>query len=185
LLELDLRDGNYWWPTRLYLLAALLSDYTRVERLVFVQGPSRRYVGMAEPKAIRLRIEVALPGLDLAYASARQQALQNAIQPPVPAMRPARLDVAQIIEQLVRAWSQQVQTFRPRRSWLSHTLDADLRWAAITISGGPGDAMLQYRLLTAQDDFIALVVDDRLTNVVSRCQLAIDVATAYLGAQLK
>lgn len=50
LLELNLRTTRYWWSTRLCLQAALAEDYTRIRRLVFVDGDAqRRYVGMAAP----------------------------------------------------------------------------------------------------------------------------------------
>lgn len=79
LLELDLRDSEYWWPTRLFLLSALLTDYTDVCRLVFVQGASRQYVGMADPAAVRRRVETTIPGLDSAYLAARASAISAAI----------------------------------------------------------------------------------------------------------
>jgi hypothetical protein len=50
LLNVNLRDGRYWWSTRLFLLAALAEDYSRVQQLVFMeQGGARIFVGMAPP----------------------------------------------------------------------------------------------------------------------------------------
>jgi hypothetical protein len=50
LVEVNLRSKPYWWSTRLFLLAALVEEYTRIERLIFVEGDAaRRYVGMASP----------------------------------------------------------------------------------------------------------------------------------------
>jgi len=37
LVEVNLRCRDYWWTTRLFLLAALTQEYTNVERLVFVK----------------------------------------------------------------------------------------------------------------------------------------------------
>jgi hypothetical protein len=34
LLRLNLRNDDYWWSTRVYLTAALATDYTKVEQLV-------------------------------------------------------------------------------------------------------------------------------------------------------
>ncbi|HEY3011678.1 MAG TPA: hypothetical protein VGJ36_02940 [Gemmatimonadales bacterium] len=46
LLELNLRDGNYWWSTRLFLLAALVEDYSRIQQLVFLErGGDQIFVG--------------------------------------------------------------------------------------------------------------------------------------------
>lgn len=74
LLELNLRTSPYWWSTRIYLQAALIEDYTNIQRLVFVAGDAeRRYIGMAAPSMIR-RALAQLPGPDLesAYQSVRQ-----------------------------------------------------------------------------------------------------------------
>ena len=51
LLKIDLRNGKYWWPTRLFLVAALAQDYTEVEALVFVQSRTEpHFVGIASPR---------------------------------------------------------------------------------------------------------------------------------------
>jgi hypothetical protein len=68
LLELNLRTTQYWWSTRLYLQAALVEDYTKIKRLVFVDGDAqRRYVGMAAPGEVR-RALAQPPGVDLESA---------------------------------------------------------------------------------------------------------------------
>jgi hypothetical protein len=36
MLQLDLQDDDYWWSTRLYLVASIAVDFTEVERLVHV-----------------------------------------------------------------------------------------------------------------------------------------------------
>lgn len=57
LVEVNLRTKPYWWPSRLFLLAALLDDWTDIRRVVFVTGDDRRdYVGMARPHVIRRSI---------------------------------------------------------------------------------------------------------------------------------
>jgi hypothetical protein len=42
LIEINLGAGDYWWSTRLYLLTALLSDYSKIEYFVFVEGGAER-----------------------------------------------------------------------------------------------------------------------------------------------
>jgi hypothetical protein len=60
LLEINLRGGSYWWPTRLFLLAALADDYMTIDQLLFVHGaPDRRYIGMATPRAVRKKLAEA------------------------------------------------------------------------------------------------------------------------------
>ncbi len=39
ILRIDLRDDNYWWSTRMFLVAALAQDYTQVEALVSTPTP--------------------------------------------------------------------------------------------------------------------------------------------------
>lgn len=208
LLEIDLRAGDYWWPTRLFLFSALLSDYTDVCRLVFVQGVSRQYIGMADPAAVRGRLEATIPGLNAAYAAARASAITAAIngepgprpldgpQPAGPTVAPPdqRLDYSRIVEWTVLQWPQAVRIYahldeveqpdRVGRSWLARSLGDDLRWAAITTDGGPTGTLLRYRIITMPEDFVALVTADRLENVVSRCSLAASIASSHLAQQL-
>src|SRR5215472_15275238 len=42
LVEIDLRDGSYWFSTRLYLLAALAHDLSDVRAFVFMNGGAAR-----------------------------------------------------------------------------------------------------------------------------------------------
>lgn len=208
LLEVDLRDGDYWWPTRLYLLAALLKDYTDVRRLVFVQaGAAREYIGMAKPSAVCRRVELAMPGLHAAYVDARQQAVADVIAgqalpmpfgaptPPMPAQPVAPVvNDPQIVEFTAAKWPMAVSRYRHvgegaivqrvDRSWLVATMGDDLQWSAVRVDGGPSGPLMQYRLITTVDEFIALVIDGRLEGVVGRCRLATSVATSYLTWRL-
>jgi hypothetical protein len=207
-LELDLRDNNYWWPTRLFLVSALLRDYTDVRRLAFVHGPRRVYVGMAEPDAVCRRVELGTPGLSAAYAAARESAVSAAIDgeqgpQPLRAARPApsavvtgrRADDARIVEWIVRQWPEAVQMYagmpseiahpdRVGRSWLAHTLGDDLRSASLAATGGLPDVLTQYSILVGVEPFVALVSDGQLSRVVSRDRLASSVAIACLRQQL-
>jgi len=83
LLEINLRTTQYWWSTRLYLQAALTEDYTKIQRLVFVDGDSkRRYIGMATPGEVR-RALAQPPGVDLESAYREiQHKVQIAQRPP-------------------------------------------------------------------------------------------------------
>jgi hypothetical protein len=79
LLEINLRATGYWWSTRLYLQAALVEDYTNIQRLVFVDREAeRRYVGMARPSEVRKALGQP-PGLnlELAYLEIQNKVRQN------------------------------------------------------------------------------------------------------------
>jgi hypothetical protein len=59
LLRLNLRNDDYWWSTRVYLVAALAMDYTNVEQLLFVRGQEERtWIGMIEEPGRIPEIEV-------------------------------------------------------------------------------------------------------------------------------
>jgi hypothetical protein len=74
LLELNLRVNPYWWSTRIYLQAALIEDYTSIQRLVFVAGDAERYyIGMVSPSLMRKALaQLAGPDLESVYKSVQQ-----------------------------------------------------------------------------------------------------------------
>jgi hypothetical protein len=72
LLRINLRDDNYWWSTRLFLVAALAEDYTAVEALIFVRsGDERILVGIASPRAVRTGISAVFPDYEKVYREVR------------------------------------------------------------------------------------------------------------------
>jgi hypothetical protein len=72
LLELNLRGGDYWWSTRLYLVAALADDYSRIQQLVFTEGgAAEAFVGMATPGDIRKALARGWPTLEISYRPSR------------------------------------------------------------------------------------------------------------------
>jgi hypothetical protein len=70
IVEVDLGDGQTWWSTRLFLLAALLQDYTQISQMMFVEGDSK-FIGMASPAAVRSGLMSAEPLLASAYAESK------------------------------------------------------------------------------------------------------------------
>jgi hypothetical protein len=88
LLEIDLRDGSYWWSTRLYLLAALAQDLSEVRALIFLaDGLDRRFIGIAPPSTVRRALAAQTPELETTYLDVARGA-------PV---EDARLRVSQIV----------------------------------------------------------------------------------------
>jgi hypothetical protein len=72
-VQVNLGSGQDWWSTRLYLLAALTDDYTRVPYLVFLTetGGSSTFVGLATPRETRRAMANLHPELESAYRGAR------------------------------------------------------------------------------------------------------------------
>src|SRR5919108_6213075 len=68
LVEVNLRAGDYWAQTRLYLLAALADDYSSIRQFVFVEDAAKRsFVGLATPAAVRKALAAEFPFLEVAY----------------------------------------------------------------------------------------------------------------------
>jgi hypothetical protein len=188
-LRVNLRTGSYWWSTRMFLLAALADDFTRVERFAFVEGGAlRRYVGLAEPRAVRAALAARFPDYDRVYASQRAlavgQAPQFAVQMivggwqgalaeqvPLPAGSAAAGDPA-AHEETLKAFV----TAAELNDWLSGILDTD----RIVWDGWSQDPRLRATILGHDTDFVALVQDGRLDRVVSRDALALAVARSAL-----
>jgi hypothetical protein len=54
-LRIDLRDGNYWWSTKLFFLACVAGELTATQLFVFL-AEGKRFVGAATPATIRDRL---------------------------------------------------------------------------------------------------------------------------------
>jgi hypothetical protein len=81
LLRINLRDNEYWWSTRIFLVAAIAEDYTDVEALAFVQsGDAQTFVGIASPREVReqLAARFATDGYEGAYRNAHAEAVPQA-----------------------------------------------------------------------------------------------------------
>lgn len=75
LLRLNLHDDDYWWSTRVYLVAALATDYTKVEQLVFVRGQEERlWIGMIDPPSARDLLSQVFPAYERYYRDVRDVA---------------------------------------------------------------------------------------------------------------
>lgn len=62
-MRVNLRDDDYWWSTRVFLIAAPAEDYTDIEALAFVRsGNDRIFVGIAAPRSPQAA-RVTLSGL--------------------------------------------------------------------------------------------------------------------------
>src|SRR5258708_5563564 len=68
IVEINLKGGDYWWTTRLFLLAALADDYSTIQSFAFVEmGIRRRFLGLCTPAALRKAIAQAFPTLAEVY----------------------------------------------------------------------------------------------------------------------
>jgi hypothetical protein len=177
-IEVDLRDGSYWWPTRLYLLAMLVDEFSSIATLVFVDGgPERRFVGMADPSAVRRALATNFPVLEAVYRGTIASVAQQ------PRSVPDR------IVEIVNGWPLQypgvaaatnapTEMELPRVSrillneWLEkagkHLVRDSVSWSGITDYALYRSLVLDYR-----SRYVALLRDGRLDRLVNRVQLAV------------
>lgn len=188
IIELDLRDGEYWWVARLYLLSMLVADYTSVRRFVFTQEVAgvSVYVGMAVPTAVAEHIERTQPSIRGAYRAARSRAMAELgdTASAVRAVRAVELICTHWPREVEKAGLDEMGPDRVSRVWLEKMLHDDLRWAAIDISDLTDGPLLQYKVLTSPEDYTTLVKDRQLTRVVGKRRLAEAIATEYLTQRL-
>jgi hypothetical protein len=54
-LRVDLKDGQYWWSTRLFFLACVAEEIAGTALLIFLEG-GKKFVGAATPATVRDRL---------------------------------------------------------------------------------------------------------------------------------
>jgi hypothetical protein len=54
-LRVDLRDGRYWWSTRLFFLASVAKELSDTRLIIFTQN-ANEFVGVVTPATLRERI---------------------------------------------------------------------------------------------------------------------------------
>jgi hypothetical protein len=184
LLRINLRNDQYWWSTRIFLVAAIAEDYTDVKALAFVRsGDAQTFVGIASPRDVReqLAARFATDRYEDAYRNARAEAVPHAG------------DRTSEVDGILQAWPNKVAELGDGRTeyritevvssddlrrWLLGVLDTQ------SVSYGPLTAQKQYRILSWDGDYVALTNHGRLERVVDRDKLAVQFATAQLGQRV-
>ncbi len=64
-IEINSHHGDYWWSSRLFLLSALVVDYTSIKCFVFLYNTD--FVGLATPQAILKSLTFEFPAVAMAY----------------------------------------------------------------------------------------------------------------------
>lgn len=182
LLRLNLRENDYWWSTRVYLVAALATDYTKVEQLIFVRGREERiWIGMIDPRATRQQLAEVFPQYERHYRDLRNTAaLAGDVNAP--------LDRDAEITNILMNWpmkfnfneyqEKQVVTSDLLRLWLGVDLDTE------ALPHGPLTPLLQYQVNLRPHRYTALTTDGRLIAVVDKSELATRTTGELLYRQL-
>jgi hypothetical protein len=180
LLRVNLRDDDYWWSTRVFLVAALALDYTDVDALVFVRsGDQRVFVGICAPQAVRSGLASVFPNYETAYRKIRTDAVIA-----------APLDRDREVEEILEwRWSQalgppesevrQIVKSEDLKLWLKGDLDVE------SLPYGPLNPLLRYRIVTRPHRYSALTDQSRLVAVVDRDEVALRSAAAELAQRLE
>lgn len=182
LLRLNLHNDDYWWSTRVYLVAALATGYTKVDQLVFVRGKEDRYwIGMIDPSTARDRLGEAFPQYERYYRDVRNAAV-------LAADANAPLDRDFEITNILTNWpakfswdenqAKQIVTSDLLRRWLGGDLDTE------ALPYGPLNPLLQYQVNLRPHRYTALTTDGRLIAVVDKTELATQTTREVLYRQL-
>lgn len=164
LLQINLRNDDYWWSTRLFLVAALAQDYTDVEALVFVRSRDKQvFVGIASPRDVRKRLARAFSSDD--YESAYRRACRDTAAD--------THDAAATIATVIDRWPAAIGGFGEQsmadsvsssalRRWMQEDLDIE------SVPSGPSTPHLRFRIVSRPRRYIALTIGDRLDRVIDR-----------------
>jgi hypothetical protein len=174
IVEVDIGSGHSWWSTRLFLLAALAEEYTRIQRFIFLEernGVVRSFVGMATPRTTRLSLAAVNRDLEMFY--------QQAVSMQAP-------DDARTLDSRV-AWIAQnyVRQFNPpegekgAKEWVTSDflaryvdMEQGIKW-----DGGRVPTMLLSSIVDRPEPFVPLIRrNGQLDIVVDRQALAVEIA---------
>src|SRR5882724_635156 len=190
-VAVNLRSGPYWWSTRLYFLSALAEEFTRIERIVFLEKDALRlYIGMASPATIRKALAANFPDYErvfrevmrntMTYPPNPAQQVQNiGFQWPAQTFRvaPETGAVAPAAEQFLEKDVRQLVSVELLSKWLGNRLETESRsW-----DGSPASRALYARILTCNAQYVPLLNGKRLEQVVNRIELALKIASAKLA----
>jgi len=184
LIEVNLGTGDSWLSTRLFLLAALVEDYTEIGQMIFLEnrpGQDRIFVGSATPATVLQGLAWSSPGLQEAYAAAKRDAArardaESSAQGVDWIARNTLLNLhAHGGEEALQAW---VTT-----QFLERTLQ--LNGYCVEWDGGPQTTLFLYQILDRTEPYVPVVRSSgQLHVIVDRVKLAERIAKDSLRQQL-
>ena len=172
-LTVDLKDGNYWWSTRLFFLAAVAGELAGTRLLIFTES-GERYLGAATTATVRDRLasmstplrqfldqcrQQAVTGLDLARALDQRANLWN-------------ITVPQVVEDAERAFV----TARDLRRWLGD----DLLENSVMQDGDVVSNELLRSIVGWPHPYVPITESGNLRKVVARASVADNLARIFV-----
>jgi hypothetical protein len=172
-LTVDLRDGNYWWSTRLFFLAAVAGELAGTRLLIFTEN-GERYLGAATTATVRDRLANMSTSLRQFLDQCRQQAV-NA------------LDLARALDQRANLWNTTVNqaiedaersfvTARDLRRWLGD----DLLETSVTQDGDVVSNELLRSIVDWPHPYVPITEGGNLRKVVARASVADNLARIFV-----
>jgi hypothetical protein len=164
LVQIDLRNNAYWWPTRLFLVAALAQDYTDVEALVFVRSRGEQiFVGIAAPRDVRRRLARTFSSSN--YESAYRRARRGTAS--------ATADAGDAIAAIIDKWPAAIGEFVSESTADTVSSSALQRWMQDdldiqSVPSGPLTPHQRFRIVSRPRRYTALTTGERLDQVVDR-----------------
>lgn len=183
LLEVDL--SAVWWSTRLYLLAALADDYSRVARITFVNNArpgQRAFIGIARPHSVRRAMSLLHNGLEKAYRQARANVLN---QPPMNTETEVDAVIRELSNQMTGLMQEDVIHQLIEVQSAPEKLGMAFEGGAMVNWDDESDAMLQYLVVRQAAPYVVVVRDGRVDQVVDRCALTGIIARRDLQSRVQ
>jgi Domain of unknown function (DUF4062) len=167
-----------WWTTRLYLVAALASDFTSIRQFVFLDSEGR-FLLMASPTEVCRALTRRFPRLGLAYLESRPAASLDNVLP------------MQEIDQIVMMYPDKIfhafdgrneQDVKIDISPVMLRRDLGIEPSAETVERKSGPRQLQnWEILRRTSPFVVLLEEGKLAGVIDRVQMAGEIAVRALG----
>jgi len=177
-VQVNLGSGASWWSTRLYLVAALLEDYTTIQQIVFlcyapVDPPSTyyetRYLGMCSPAEVRRALASHFRDVDRAY----RESVPDRV-----------FDAAIEVPSIVSAFVTRVGSLAPGgepevKQWVApHVIQ---QWRGfqserIELANRRMDGALLDEIISKHAPYVALVRNGKLEELIDRAKLATNLA---------
>ncbi len=76
LVMLKFGPSHTWWTTRLHLVSALATDFTKIQAIVFVDEDEQLY-GIYSPHDVRHALAIAFPAIEIAYLQSVRAAIAD------------------------------------------------------------------------------------------------------------
>jgi hypothetical protein len=176
-LEIDLKDGQYWWSSRLFLVAALLAEYTAVECLAFL-SEGDQFFGLASPQSVVNALSKVYPEISRAYYQTIRRPLpdQDVVNEVFYRLQEFSIALGHLPGE--EAGNKGIVTLRLLRQWLGH----DLLQVSVALSSETLEPPQANQILNQPFNYVALTYEGKLQSVIDRTAFATQMARRSLEA---